>query len=97
MRRGMSKKNTRELSHEDVLRRIQRVAAGGAVKAIDAALILGCSIRTVRRLIASGVLRVIRVTQRTVFIDRNQVEGLLRIPLPYDEVDQRYLAARMSR
>lgn len=94
----MSKrKNTRELSHEDVLHRIQRVAAGGAVKAIDAALILGCSIRTVRRLIRNGVLRVIRVTQRTVFIDRNGIEGLLKIPLPYDEVDLKYLAARMSR
>lgn len=93
----MSRKNTRELSHEDVLHRIQRVAAGGAVRAIDAALILDCSIRTVRRLIAAGVLRVVRVTQRTLFIDRKCIENLIRIPLPYDEVDQKYLAARMSR
>ncbi len=94
----MSKrKNTRELSHEDVLHRIQRVAAGGAVRAIDAALILDCSIRTVRRLIAAGVLRVVRVTQRTLFVDRKCVENLIRIPLPYDDVDQKYLAARMSR
>lgn len=92
-----NRKNTRELSHEDVLHRIQRVAAGGAVKAIDAALILGCSIRTIRRLIAAEVLRVVRVTQRTVFVDRKCIENLIRIPLPYDEVDQKYLAARMSR
>lgn len=94
----MSKrKNTRELSHEEVLHRLQRIAAGGAVKAIDAALILGCSIRTIRRLIAAEVLRVVRVTQRTVFVDRQCIENLIRIPLPYDEVDQKYLAARMSR
>jgi len=93
----MKKTNTRELTHEEVLQRIQRVAAGGAVKAIDAALILNCSIRTIRRLIAMEVLRVVRVTQRTVYIDRNCVEGLLKLPLPMDEVDQNYLAAKFSR
>ena len=93
----MKKANTRELTHEEVLQRIQRVAAGGAVKALDAALILNCSIRTVRRLIAMEVLRVVRVTQRTVYIDRSCVEGLLKLPLPMDEVDQNYLAAKFSR
>jgi len=91
------KKNTLNLSHEEVLQRLQRVAAGGAVKAIDAALILNCSIRTVRRYISMGILRVVRVTQRTVYLDRRQIEGLLRLPLPFDDVDQKFLEARMSR
>lgn len=89
--------NHRTLSHEEVLQRIRRIAAGGAVKSIDAALILNCSIRTVRRLIAMGVLRVVRVTKRTVYVDRGQVLGLLQLPLPFDEVDQAHLAARMTR
>ena len=91
------KKNARELSHREVIERLQRIAAGGAVKAIDAALILNVSLRTVRRYIAMGILRCVKVTQRTVYLDRSQIEGLLRLPLPFDDVDQKFLEARMSR
>jgi excisionase family DNA binding protein len=59
----------------------------------DAATILGVSPRTIRRWVAFGLLPVIRVTQRTVFICRKAVEGLIRSPLPWTPEDAKVLFA----
>lgn len=64
-----------------------------AITYADAATILGKSPRTIRRWVAFGLIPVIRVTQRTVFICRNAVEGLIRAPLPWTPEDQRVLFA----
>jgi predicted site-specific integrase-resolvase len=76
---------------EELIQRIRRVATGGAVRIKDAAIFLDVSARTVRRWIAMGILRVQRVTQRTIFIDRTCIEGLVKNALPWDEVDARFI------
>jgi excisionase family DNA binding protein len=59
----------------------------GTYRYTDAAVRLGKSARTIRRWVDLGILRVVRVTQRTVFVSRDQVEAMARVPLPWDEPD----------
>lgn len=59
----------------------------------DAAIVLGKSPRTIRRWVDLGLLPVVRVTQRTIFVCRNAVEALMRTPLPWTEDDQKVLFA----
>lgn len=59
----------------------------------DAATLLGVSPWTIRRWVAFGLLPVVRITQRTVFICRNAVEGLIRSPLPWTQDDAKVLFA----
>lgn len=47
----------------------------------EAAVLLGCSVRTVRRFIATGELTGYRVGARLVRVDLEEVERLLR-PIP---------------
>ncbi|HEX9082942.1 MAG TPA: helix-turn-helix domain-containing protein [Holophagaceae bacterium] len=60
-----------------------------AYRYAEAAKVLGKSPRTMRRWADRGILPVRRVTQRTVFVDREAVENLMRAPLPWDEEDAR--------
>lgn len=59
----------------------------------DAAIVLGVSRRTIRRWVDLGLLPVVRVTKRTVFVCRNAVEAMMRSPLPWDETDTKVLFA----
>ena len=59
----------------------------------DAARVLGVSRRTIRRWVDLGLLPVVRVTQRTIFVCRNAVEAMMRSPLPWDETDSKVLFA----
>jgi len=59
----------------------------------DAAVVLGVSRRTIRRWVDLGLLPVIRVTQRTIFVCRNAVEAMMSTPLPFDETDRKVLFA----
>ena len=59
----------------------------------DAAIVLGVSPRTIRRWVGLGLLPVVRVTQRTIFVCRNAVEAMMRSPLPWDETDSKVLFA----
>lgn len=59
----------------------------------DAATVLGVSPRTIRRWVDLGLLPVVRVTQRTIFVCRNAVEAMMRTPLPWTDMDAKVLFA----
>ena len=82
---------------DQIRERIARVHSGGAVRTEDAALIFGCSKRTIRRLIRNGMLRVNRITRRTVLLDRDQILALLKSHRPQDLVDLVKLTRYLSR
>ncbi len=57
----------------------------------QAAKVLGKSRRTIRRWADYGIIPVVKVTQRTVFVCRDAVENLMRSPLPWAEEDDRVI------
>jgi len=59
----------------------------------DAAIVMGVSPRTIRRWVGLGLLPVVRVTQRTIYVCRNAVEAMMRSPLPWSETDSKVLFA----
>lgn len=58
-----------------------------AYRYTDAATRMGVSRRTVRRWVDLGILQAVKVTQRTVFVSRAQVDAMAKGALPWDDAD----------
>jgi predicted site-specific integrase-resolvase len=62
-----------------------------AYRYTDAAARMGVSPRTIRRWVNLEILQVVRVTQRTVFVSRDQVDAMAKGVLPWDDADARMM------
>ncbi|RXG21245.1 helix-turn-helix transcriptional regulator [Leeuwenhoekiella marinoflava] len=65
---------------------IEVVKAKEFLTAKDAATLIGCSLRTVYRLIDNGTLKAVNLSQRMTRVKRSEIDLLMEQPIPQPEV-----------